>query len=152
LAHENPFKRWTSYSEPSAARYAPHAIDAVEAVDVLEASLLNTDTPPSLSSFPSTQSRPKRGEAPAAGLTLDTCAIEQLANLIADNLSRLFEQNNVFADRLKLEELKVDNQLMARHIYSLLQKRGIQDKQVEHLQREQKRWKKLFWKLYLRQD
>ena len=78
--------------------------------------------------------------------------IEQLATLISDKLVDAIDSKELLVDRAKLEELKVDNQLMARHIYSLIQNRDIQNKQLGHLQKEQGKMKKLFWKFFVQQS
>lgn len=81
----------------------------------------------------------------------DQHLMESLAQKISDKLIDAIEKRELIVDRAKLEELKVDNQLMARHIYSLLQNREIQGKQLNHLQKEKNKLKKLFWKFYIQQ-
>ena len=76
--------------------------------------------------------------------------LEQIANLIADKVVQTLQTQQLFSHQVKLEELKVDNQLMAKHIYTLLQKRDLQEKQLTHLQHETATMRKMFWKLYIK--
>jgi FtsZ-binding cell division protein ZapB len=140
MAQENPFSTWSdafSFSKELAA------IDPAPVKSGATISRLSTDGD-------TLELRNKKVDAPEALPSRDMQLLEKLADLVSTKLMTAIESNHLLLDRAKLEELKVDNQLMARHIYSLLQKRDITEQQLNHLQTEQGRMKHLFWRFYLR--
>lgn len=130
ITEKNPFKFWTE------------SLGQVQNLDGLETVFHQTH-------HPSANLTEGLAEDPAI---VDLTTIDELAKRISKRLLDTIETQNLIVDRAKLEELKMDNQLMAKHIYTLLQKRGIQEKQLTHLQHEQGKLKRLFWRFYYREN
>ena len=136
---KNPFKAWDENFHFS------------EGLDELEATFHQSHKPVSRPQAPAL-TEPTITNLTFQSPLVDITGIEELAKRISRKLLETIETQNLIVDRAKLEELKVDNQLMAKHIYTLLQKRGIQEKQLSHMQHEKNRLKHLFWRFYYREQ